>query len=263
MLPSDIINDPLVIRARELLDSLELEQRNHALQEAINLAERKPYLHTVQDSKLVRLSYEQAISAATVDAEALGSLYLHIPFCTKRCTYCHYYKVTDAEAGLMDEFADVLMAEFDLIHERLGIDQLRPRTIHFGGGTPSLLSEDQWLRLLTLLGERIDLAAVEEVAIECSPEDVTPEKLRTWRDSGVNRLSLGVQSFSEPILRHLERVHSPEQSVACIELAQAAGFENINVDLMHAMPASSFPLWLHDIRTAQRLAPESVTIYAT
>jgi oxygen-independent coproporphyrinogen-3 oxidase len=180
-------------------------------------------------------------------------LYIHVPYCATKCRYCAFYSLTDGDAS-MASYVDAVLAE--LRHYRQQLD-LRPRTIFFGGGTPSLLPVPLWQKLLASL----PVTDVEEFTIECNPATVTREKLDTWRAGGVNRLSLGVQSFDAGLLEVLGRIHSAPQAIETFQLMRAAGFDNINVDLMFALPGQTPAQWRDTLGQAIALRPEHISAY--
>jgi oxygen-independent coproporphyrinogen-3 oxidase len=180
-------------------------------------------------------------------------LYVHVPYCATKCRYCAFYSLTDGDAS-MAGYVDAVLAE--LRHYRQQLD-LRPRTIFFGGGTPSLLPVPLWQKLLAAL----PVTDAEEFTIECNPATVTREKLETWRAGGVNRLSLGVQSFDAGLLEVLGRIHSASQAIETFQLMRAAGFDNINVDLMFALPGQTPAQWRDTLAQAIALQPEHISAY--
>ena len=179
-------------------------------------------------------------------------LYVHVPYCATKCRYCAFYSLTDGDAS-MACYVDAVLAE---LRQYRHLD-LRPQTIFFGGGTPSLLPVPLWEKLLAAL----PVAAATECTIECNPATVTREKLAVWRARGVNRLSLGVQSFDEGLLQVLGRIHSPQQVRETLALMRAAGFDNLNLDLMFALPGQTPAQWRDTLAEAIALQPEHISAY--
>lgn len=225
--------------------------------------QRKPYLHSVEKQHLGNMKYSEVVARGKVDISNLGSLYLHFPFCTKSCKFCHYYKIRTNDADGVQEFPRFIVSELDLIMTELEGEKIISETIHFGGGTPSLLGRAAWRDFISQLRKRVDFDAASELAIEVDPADLTREILDFWLESGINRVSLGVQSFEDDVLSDLKREHTGADALAAIELLQDSGLQNINVDLMYGMPGRTLDGWARDIRRVRALQPQSITCYAT
>jgi oxygen-independent coproporphyrinogen-3 oxidase len=184
-------------------------------------------------------------------------LYFHIPFCTQRCPYCSFY-VDTALAGKSPRFLDALLAELE---ERRAQHAIQPRTIYLGGGTPSTLSRTELQYFFDGLRERLDFSALAECTLEANPESVTPAKAQLLRELGVNRISLGVQSLDDELLKTLGRRHSAALAREKFALLRAAGFENISVDLMFALPGQTREQWRRSLSEAIALQPEHISCY--
>ncbi len=182
------------------------------------------------------------------------SLYIHVPFCAKKCAYCAFY--SEASSGeLVNRYVDALVREMELV-----AGDLRPRTIFFGGGTPSLLNLTQWERVLTAM-ERLHLTGAEEWTVECNPATVSLDKAKLLRSAGVNRISMGVQSFDPPLLERLGRIHSREMVFKSFDTLRATGFDNINIDLMFAIPGQTMEIWQRTLAEATALGSEHLSSY--
>ncbi len=187
----------------------------------------------------------------------MASLYVHIPFCRQRCTYCDFYFVTGQR--LYSTFVESLCIEIEYYGQLYG--KLEPiTTLYFGGGTPSRLALEEVARILEALYRYFDLSNVEEVTFEVNPEDATLDYLRGLRHLGINRLSLGVQSFYEADLRFMNRAHTAEQAEAAIANAFRAGFENLNVDLIFGLPDQPLEYWMANL---QKVADRAITHVST
>src|SRR5271165_1095340 len=168
--------------------------------------------------------------------EPVGSLYVHVPFCARKCDYCAFY--SEASGGeLVNRYVHALVRELELVAA-----DLRPQTVFFGGGTPSLLNLRQWREILEEMA-RLGLAGAVEWTVECNPATVSADKARLLREHGVNRISMGVQSLDEKLLERLGRVHTREMVFKSFDTLRAAGFENLNVDLMFAIPGQTMEVW--------------------
>ena len=185
-----------------------------------------------------------------------SGIYIHIPFCTYRCPYCDFFSLTGKES-FREKYVNLLVKEAKLRSEGFG----RPSTIYLGGGTPSLLEPTLLDRLLTSLDKTFDLSEVCEITIEANPETLDLEKLKGYRDIGVNRISIGVQSFSRKGLRVLGRLHSRGDSLRSIEMARTAGFENINIDLIWGWEGQSLQLLKDDLSMVREIDPVHVSFY--
>jgi oxygen-independent coproporphyrinogen III oxidase len=187
------------------------------------------------------------------------ALYIHFPFCIQKCLYCDFNSVADSRIAPAD-YTAALLREMELRRETLA-DQVSAPTLYFGGGTPSLLEPKLVALLIEAAAEFYGLAAGAEITIEANPGTVTRERLAAYRAAGVNRLSLGVQSFNDSLLQRLGRVHSAAQALAAFEAARSAGFANVGVDLIHSLPGQDPALWLAELERAVALAPEHISAY--
>lgn len=184
----------------------------------------------------------------------VSSLYVHVPFCAHKCEYCAFY--SEASSGdLINRYVAALQRELELV-----ADTLRPRTVFFGGGTPSILNLKQWQQILRTM-ERLSLLGAAEWTVECNPATVSLDKAKLLRDFGVNRVSMGVQSLDERLLERLGRIHSREQVFKSFDTLRAAGFENINVDLMFAIPTQTMDIWQATLNEAFALHSEHLSCY--
>lgn len=182
-------------------------------------------------------------------------LYVHIPFCPKVCPYCSFYKEA-SDRNKTKAFLEALLAEAEECAEGL-----RPETIFFGGGTPTALSTHQLEFLIGGLRERLDFSAVREFTIEMNPATVSLEKASALLGLGVNRVSMGVQTWSERLLQALGRVHSAPQARRSFEILREAGFENVNLDLMFGIPGQSAVEWKESLEKTIGLEPEHISAY--
>ena len=184
-------------------------------------------------------------------------LYLHVPFCRTRCRYCDFYRVGENRER-MDRFRAALEREIDGWTSLHGAPVA---SVFFGGGTPSLLAPEEIESLLARLGRRFALAPDAEITAEANPSDLEPERLRGLRAAGVNRLSIGVQSFVDRELRLLGRRHDAAHAAAAVYEARAAGFENLSLDLMVGIPAQTDGSFAASLERALELAPDHLSLY--
>ena len=182
----------------------------------------------------------------------MSHIYFHVPFCRRRCSYCDF-SIAVRKRIPGREYVDAVRAELAGI--RVSSGWVKPGTIYFGGGTPSLLPPDA---IAALLNETSDDG---EVTLEANPEDVTPEAASAWRRAGINRISLGAQSFNDRVLLWMHRVHDAARIGAAVQTVRAAGFDNVSLDLIFALPVALQRDWRRDLDEAIRLAPEHLSLY--
>jgi oxygen-independent coproporphyrinogen III oxidase len=189
-------------------------------------------------------------------------LYLHIPFCRKRCKFCYFKVFTDVAAPEVQRYVDGLCREIELVSQ-LEVMGDRPfRFVYFGGGTPSFLSPKQLTALADRLRQHIRWDGAEEVTFECEPGTLSETKVKTLREVlGVTRLSLGVENFTDRVLEENGRAHLSKEIFRAWEWIRAAGFASVNIDLISGMVGESDDNWRENIRRTIELQPESVTIY--
>ncbi len=194
-------------------------------------------------------------------ADVPVGLYLHIPFCRKRCKFCYFKVFTDKRAGDIEQYMAALAREIELV-SRLSVMGERPfRFVYFGGGTPSFLSVRQLTSLVDRLRANIDWSQAEEVTFECEPGTLAEPKIHALKQLGVTRLSLGVENFSDDVLHENGRAHLSAEVYRAWEWIQAAQFPNVNIDLISGMVGETWENWRDNIRRTMELSPDSVTIY--
>ena len=189
--------------------------------------------------------------------DALRHIYVHIPFCARICPYCAFYKER-ADPAQATRFCEAVLAELDGQSAQF---VLRPETIFFGGGTPTALTTTQLELLLGGFRAQLDLSALREWTVEANPGSVSERKAKLLRQSGVSRISLGVQSFDDGLLRLLGREHSAAQAEATFHLLRRAGFKNLNLDLMFGLPGQTLGQWEATLRRAVALGPDHISAY--
>jgi len=211
--------------------------------------------------RVLRQRPERDASAALAPggepARGIRSLYLHIPFCFHKCHYCDFYSLVDTR-DRQDAFTERLIAELAVLGRHAGPLE----TVFVGGGTPTLLRTDLWERLLGAFHESFILAAGCEFTVECNPETATAELFGVLSSGGVNRISMGAQSFNPTHLKTLERHHDPENVARAAELARAAGIDRLSIDLIFAIPGQTPDELDDDLRRALALGTEHLSAYA-
>jgi oxygen-independent coproporphyrinogen-3 oxidase len=203
----------------------------------------------------------------TIKNRSIG-LYIHLPFCQRKCSYCGFLSLVDQPAETIAAYLEALLAEsgirsaeiakmFNLAHGvKPSVD-----TLYIGGGTPSLLSGEQAITLLEGLRQHWDVSQQAEITMESNPNSLTREKLHAYKKAGVNRLSIGIQSFDDNILKSIGRLHDKSTAMEAVSMAKDAGLENVSVDLIFGLPGQSLAQWTDTLQTAVSLNPEHLSVY--
>ncbi len=189
------------------------------------------------------------------------SLYIHIPWCIKKCPYCDFNSHQVNGSFEEDKYTNKLYDDFLVELNRLGDENRELQSIFIGGGTPSLFKGDSFHFLLTRIKSHLKFSGNIEITIEANPGAVDSEKFRAYFDAGINRISLGVQSFDDKYLSKLGRIHTSGDAIKSIEVAKSAGFENINLDIMHGLPEQSIEAAVEDLRIAIEQSPSHISWY--
>lgn len=189
----------------------------------------------------------------------MAGIYLHIPFCKQACHYCDFHFSTSL--GLKGRLVDAIVRELELRQNYLG-PNVTLETIYFGGGTPSLLTAAELNQVFEAIHRHFAVAPQAEITLEANPDDLSAAKLQELQAAGINRLSIGLQSFYEPHLRLMNRAHTAEESTTAVHRAQDAGFENISIDLIYGVPAPGHHIWEADLANAFALGVPHVSAYA-
>ena len=203
---------------------------------------------------------EMALDRPPQPATDFG-LYLHIPFCRKRCKFCYFRVYTDKNANEIGTYIDALAHEIEQYSSRPAIAGRVPRFVYFGGGTPSYIGTDQLHSLVERIQNAIPWTGCEEVTFECEPGTLTRSKLEAIRDIGVTRLSLGIESFDDAILKENGRAHVSTEIYRCLPWIEALDFDQLNIDLIAGMVGETWETWKDSVSRTLEIAPDSVTIY--
>ena len=184
--------------------------------------------------------------------------YVHVPFCHRRCPYCDFAVVDmETESSPVERYVAAVVAEIAMAEDWQPV-----HAVNLGGGTPSVLDAGHIARILDALEERFGIEAGAEVSIEANPEDITARYAEALVKAGINRISLGAQSFDPTVLRDLGRAHNPEQAIAAVRAARSAGMDTVNIDLIFGTPGESLASWLATVRTAVDLETDHLSAYA-
>lgn len=188
----------------------------------------------------------------------MAGLYIHIPFCESKCIYCDFYSMANNN-HLIDKYIDALLVEAAQRKNELNSETIT--TVYLGGGTPSLLSITQLSKLVNGLKKVFDFSAVEEFTIEVNPDDVTADYIQQAKSLGINRVSMGVQSFSDEDLRFINRRHTAKQATDAIHIIKEAGINNISIDLIYGIPGQNIKIWKNNVETAISLLVQHISAY--
>ena len=187
----------------------------------------------------------------------MAGIYIHIPFCAKRCIYCGFFStVREGEAA---RYVDAVCRELELRKDYL--QGVPVRTVYFGGGTPSRLNPEQLGRIISSIDSVFGLNALEELTVECNPDDITPAYLSALKDLGVNRISMGVQTFNDEMLRFLHRRHTATQALDAVRICRESGITNISIDLMYGLPGQTLEMFQSDLEAALSADVQHISSY--
>ncbi len=187
----------------------------------------------------------------------MAGLYIHIPFCKQACHYCDFHFSTNLQ--LMEVMMDSITVELKLRKDYLKGEAVD--TVYFGGGTPSLVPAEYLGKILDQIAQLFP-GRKQEVTLEANPDDLNPQSLANWKSLGIDRLSLGIQSFQDQILKAYNRAHTSKEATQAIQLARAAGFEKFSIDLIYGYPHTDHQLWKLDLEEALRLDPGHLSAYS-
>ena len=185
----------------------------------------------------------------------MAGLYIHIPFCKRKCLYCDFYSCTDL--SVKDAYVDALVDEMSLRRKYI----TKVDTIYFGGGTPSLMSAKDFVRIFSSINKLFDLSNCAEITVEINPDDITPEYADALAELPFNRVSIGIQTFDDDELHFLNRRHDALQAVADVKRCQDAGFTNISIDLIYGLPGQTLSSWDKNLECALALGVPHISAY--
>jgi oxygen-independent coproporphyrinogen-3 oxidase len=188
-----------------------------------------------------------------------SALYIHIPFCDHKCIYCDFYSIITSDN--VETYLSALKNEIDFYSEQYS-DSHTFNTIYFGGGTPSLMEPEYLSEIISHLKSRFKIDVNSEITIETNPGTVTKEKFLSFKEIGVNRISIGIQSFNDDELKFLTRIHSSQTAIETVYNARDAGFDNISIDLIFNLPGQNKEKWLYNLDTAFSLPIKHISAYS-
>jgi len=188
----------------------------------------------------------------------MAGIYVHIPFCKKRCSYCDFHFSTTF-SSYRGKLIEAICLELEM--RKAELNDIPVETVYFGGGTPSLLMKGELASIMHAIRAHYQLVETPEITFEVNPDDATIENLIAWKEQGINRLSIGLQSFQESDLSWMNRSHSTQQGENAVRLAQAQGFDNISIDLIYGLPELSNEQWLSHLQQALNLNAQHISSY--
>ncbi|MDH6355344.1 oxygen-independent coproporphyrinogen-3 oxidase [Dysgonomonas sp. PH5-45] len=187
----------------------------------------------------------------------MAGIYIHVPFCKTRCIYCDFFSQTDM--GVRRQYVDAVCREAELRKDYMKNEPVE--TIYFGGGTPSQLNVNEIGDILKAIKSQFDLTALPEITIEANPDDLNPDYLSAIKNLGINRISIGIQSFNDKELSFLNRRHSAQQAIKAVEQSKEAGFSNISIDLIYGLPNQTLDIWKANLEQAVELNVRHISAY--
>lgn len=187
----------------------------------------------------------------------MSGCYIHIPFCAQKCSYCDFHFSTNH--SYQGEMVEALCKELEIRSREWNNEQIQ--TIYFGGGTPSILTLDQLKKLIDEVRSDYQVSDQVEITLECNPDDCSLDNLKTWKDLGVNRLSIGIQSFKDEQLKWMNRSHQSADSLAAVRNAKEVGFDELSLDLMYGLPNMTLDEWKDQLDQIISLNPEHISAY--
>jgi oxygen-independent coproporphyrinogen-3 oxidase len=187
----------------------------------------------------------------------MGGIYIHIPFCKQACHYCNFHFSTSLKNK--SRLIDALVKEISMVESSLSAKELT--SIYFGGGTPSLLDEEELTMIFQALSHKYKWNDKIEITLEANPDDIDPVKLRLWKKHGINRLSIGIQSFHDTDLKWMNRAHNAEEAGRCIAMAKDYGFDNLTIDLIYGSPTTTDEMWRENIDRAIKYDIDHISSY--
>ena len=187
----------------------------------------------------------------------MAGIYIHIPFCKRRCIYCDFFSTTQSEKKA--DYVHALVRELEMRKDYVGNEEIE--TIYLGGGTPSQLSQEELEEIFTYIYKVYKVTLNAEITLEANPDDLTPEYVSMLRKLPINRISMGIQTFQEETLKLLHRRHTAQQAIEAFKRCREAGFKNISIDLMYGLPGETLEAWKQDLQQAIDLHPEHISAY--
>ncbi len=189
------------------------------------------------------------------------ALYIHVPFCKAKCTYCDFYSIVGRELSI-PVYLKSILREIELKKQHLDLSKYFVDTIFFGGGTPNLLLPHQLEQILDALLSICKLGKDMEIGMEINPGEASLENLKAYRSLGINRISIGMQSFQAHLLTFMSRIHTVEKNLSTYDDVRAAGFENVSADLIFAVPGQTKEAWIADLERLVNMQPEHISTYS-
>lgn len=258
----------LIQKSKDIFAQLDIEELQKAKieREDIKVSSHSHHIVTYPPiDALPEINPSKIYSADSPKSSKEIALYLHLPFCTGKCLYCAYITLPNQPKEFIDKYIDVVEKEINLLLKFPTIQDVEVNSIYIGGGTPTYLSTKQLDRIFKLLKAKFNFKKDAEMTVEAGPETIIgkdgEERLKILLQNGVNRLSIGFQTFNDDILKLLRRRHNSKQAIDSYNLSKKVGFENINIDLIPGLPEQTLEIWQNDLEQIEELKPSSITCY--
>ena len=187
-------------------------------------------------------------------------IYIHVPFCRSKCPYCDFYSIPDHDDELRARYTDAVCKEIEYYGIRCNDKKIE--SIYFGGGTPTILLSEQFAEIMDCIRNYFQLTHKAEVSMECNPGAASVDRLRGYKKAGLNRLSIGAQSFDNNVLKILGRIHNRKDIIRAVDMARKAGLRNISLDLMFGISGQTFTSWIESVQQAIELNPKHISLYS-
>lgn len=260
------MSDHLIQESKEILKSFDLKELEKAgikrRKESFELSHTIVTYPPFQTCKEIK---PEEIFTTNKKIKRGVALYIHIPFCITKCLYCHYITFPNQPISITEYYLNLVKKELELLLKIPELQDMIIKSIHVGGGTPTYLTINQLAGLMDFLNQKLNIEKEAEITFESCPETLITKdgdkKLRKLLEKGVNRLSIGVQSFDDKVLKTAGRSHNAKEAITAFKLARATGFKNINIDLMIGLPDQTLENWNETLSQTKELMPESITAY--
>lgn len=188
----------------------------------------------------------------------MAGIYIHIPYCKQKCSYCNFFSVVSRNSVPL--MMDAIKCEIALRANSISTREIS--TVYIGGGTPSIISHEHLTSLFNTVNKSFDVSKNAEITLEANPDDINEDNLSFWKELGINRLSIGIQSFRDEDLKYLNRVHSAQKALDCISLARKYNFHDLTIDLIYGIPGLTNEAWIHNLETFRNLDIKHLSAYA-
>ena len=258
----------LIIKSKKIFEQLNIKELQKAGIEREDI-KHSSHSHIIVTyppyGSLPEINFKEIYSNSSSKSRREIAFYLHVPFCTGKCLYCPYITLAKQPVEKVNEYIDTLEKEIKLLLKYPALSEVILNSIYIGGGTPTYLQPQQLERIFKIIRDNFTIKSGAEITVEAEPDTIISkegkERLKTLLKNGVNRLSIGFQTFNNDILKFIGRRHTSEQATEAYNIAKETGFENINIDLITGLPDQTLEIWENDLMQAMKINPSSITCY--